>query len=263
MLAPWIIEHFPPHRIYTEAYGGAASVLLRKQRSYAEVYNDLDGEVVNLFRVLQNEAAADKLKRLLELTPFAREEFKIAYKPAKDAVERARRLIIVSFMGFGSNGHNTSASTGFRANNNRAYSTPCDDWFRYPDALDALVARMRRVIIESKPALEVIVSQDSPETLHYVDPPYVHSTRDAASKQRDYRFEMSDDDHRALAGVLLNVMGRVVISGYACQLYDQELFPRWHRVERAALADGARKRTEVLWINEAAWRAGKAQTDMF
>lgn len=258
MLAPWIIDHFPPHRVYTEVFGGAMSVLLRKPRSYAEVYNDLDGEVVNFFRVLQDPAAAARLTQLLAVTPFARAEFQLAYEPATDPVERARRLAVISFMGFGSNGHNTSTVTGFRANNNRAYSTPADDWSRYPNMVAAFVARLRRVVIESRPAAAVLKAQDAPSTLHYVDPPYVHSTRDPGKRQRDYRHEMTDGDHVALAKILRQLKGMVVLSGYPCALYE-ELYGDWHRVERSALADGARKRTEVLWINDAGWRAARAQ----
>ena len=93
VLAPWIIEHFPPHRTYTEVFGGAASVLIRKPRAHAEVYNDLDGEVVNLFRVLQSDEQSARLTKLLYLTPFARAEFDMCYEPTEDTVERARRPV--------------------------------------------------------------------------------------------------------------------------------------------------------------------------
>lgn len=119
-LAPWIIGHFPPHRVYVESFGGAASVLMRKPRSYGEVYNDLDQEVVNLFRVLQSPAEAAELREKLRLTPFAREEFELGYLDCEDPIERARRLVILCFMGFGSNGHNKATRTGFRANSNRS-----------------------------------------------------------------------------------------------------------------------------------------------
>lgn len=110
LLAHWIIEHFGPHRVYVEPFGGAASVLLRKQRSYAEVYNDLDDDAVNLFRVLRSDRA-NELVDALRMTPFAQVEFLAAYKRCEEEVERARRLIIRSFMGFGSNGHHRL--TGF------------------------------------------------------------------------------------------------------------------------------------------------------
>jgi DNA adenine methylase len=250
-LAPWIIGHFPAHRVYTEAFGGAASVLIRKPRCYGEVYNDLDGEVVNLFRVLQDPTSAARLRELLYLTPFARDEFELVYQPTEDSIERARRLVIVCFMGFGSNGHNNGQRTGFRSNSNRSGTTPAHDWSNYPDALPAVIERLRGVVIESKDALKVIEQHDGPETLHYVDPPYVHSTR-SGRHQHDYRHEMSDEDHRRLAGALRAGKGMVVLSGYPCDLYDRELFHDWMRIEKPSFADGARPRTEVLWINAAA-----------
>mgnify|MGYP000205820787 CR=1 FL=1 len=115
LLAPWIIEHFPPHRVYVEPFGGAASVLLRKPRSYGEVYNDLDEDVVNLFRVLRSDRAGE-LVEALRLTPFARREFNDAYAPTDNELELARQLIVRSFMGFDSAGHNRdNGRTGFRA----------------------------------------------------------------------------------------------------------------------------------------------------
>src|SRR5690606_4330319 len=102
------------------------------------------------------------------------------------------------------------------------------------------------VVIENRDALEVIRAHDRPDTLHYVDPPYPLGTRDAGT---DYRHEMTGDDHRELADTLRSVKGMVVISGYPCELYDDELYPDWHRVERPHLADGARPRTEVLWLS--------------
>lgn len=266
-LAPWILGHFPAHRTYVEPFGGAASVLLRKDRAYAEVYNDLDGEVVGLFRVLQDHASAARLMRLLELTPFARDEFRLAYEPTDDPVERARRLIIRAFMGFGSNAHASSAkghrSTGFRASSSRSGTTPAQDWANYPAALAGIVERMRGVVVENRDALEVMAHHDRADTLHYVDPPYVHATRAQANKYdlkwRMYAVEMSDDEHRALLSFLGGLRGLVVLSGYPHPIYDDALRD-WQRVECRALADGARERTEVLWINPACTTALEAQS---
>lgn len=240
-IAPWIVRHLPEHRVYVEPFGGAASVLLRKPRSYAEVYNDLDGEVVNLFRVARDRGA--ELRESLRLTPFSRDEFVASYEPAPDVLEQARRTVIRSFMGFGSNAHNRK--TGFRSNSNRSRSTPAMDWRNYPDALTAIVERLQGVVIENRDALDVIRTHDGDDTLHYVDPPYVHSTRD---RGKDYAHEMGDDGHADLAETLRSVRGRVVLSGYASGLYD-DLYAGWHRIERAALADGARPRMEVLWLS--------------
>lgn len=255
-LAPWIIDYFPPHRIYVEPFGGAASVLIRKERAYAEIYNDLDEQVVGLFRVLRDKKQAALLGELLRLTPFARSEFREAYEQTEDTVEAARRLIIRSYMGFGSNAHASQAkghrSTGFRANSSRSGTTPAADWRNYPVALEVIVDRLRGVIVENRPAIDVMAKHDSPQTLHYVDPPYVHDTRAPSGKidlkNRMYAHELTDHDHVELLEFLQELRGMVVLSGYAHPIYDRAL-RSWKRVEKKTFADGARERTEVLWIN--------------
>jgi len=265
-LAPWVISHFPPHRVYVEPYGGGASVLMRKNRSYAEVYNDLDGEVVNIFRVLRDAETAEQLREAVSLTPFSRDDFEAVYSSeAKDPVERARCSIVKSFMGFGTGsihdhrpqGMRTRATrwaaapTGFRNNSYRSGSTPATDWTRYPSQIPLFVERLRGVVIENRDALEVIAQHDAPDTLHYVDPPYIHSTRSERVRggRKGYLHEMTDEDHRQLAGLLHSLSGMVVLSGYPCGLYDEELYPDWKRLERGHRADAASLRTEVLWIN--------------
>lgn len=254
MLGPWIISHFPSHRIYTETFGGAASVLLQKPRCYAEVYNDLDSELVNLFTVVRERGP--ELRQALHFTPYSRFEFDLSYEVSSDPLEQARRTIVRSLMGFGSNAHNRARGTGFRANSNRSSTTPALDWRNYPEALAGTIERLRGVILENRDALAIIAQHDSVETLHYIDPPYPLSSR--TDSQPDYRHEMTDADHKQLASFLKTVAGMVVISGYPGPLYDR-LFKRWHRVERQALADGARPRIECLWLNAAAWDRLKAE----
>jgi DNA adenine methylase len=256
-LAPWIIAHFPPHRVYVEPFGGGGSVLLRKERSYAEVYNDLDEDVVNLFRVLRDDALAARLITELTVTPFARLEFEGSYVPSDEPVERARRLVIRSFMGFASNGHNVNRKTGFRHNSNRSGTTPARDWANYPEQLERIVHRLRGVVVDCRNASEVMSAHDGLQTLHYVDPPYLAETRSLANPYDleygggMYAHELTDDEHLALLAHLKTLAGMVVLSGYPAPLYDDAL-TGWHRVERAAHADGARDRVEVLWINRRA-----------
>lgn len=261
LLAPWIISHFPVHRVYVEPFGGAGSVLMRKPRAYAEVWNDLDDAAVNLFRVLRSPDA-DELVRRLRLTPFARQEFDETSGPLPDEpIEKARHLVMRSFMGFGSNAH--GRSTGFRANSNRSGTTPAHDWINYPDCLLAIIDRLAGVVIENRDALKVMATQDGPDTLHYVDPPYVWATR--GDESPDYVHEMDNDAHGTLLAFLRSLEGMVVLSGYPHPMYDAALSD-WQRIERKALADGARERTEVLWINPACQKAKSresAQTDMF
>lgn len=264
LLAPWIISHFGLHRVYVEPFGGAWSVGFQKPRAKAEIWNDLDGELVNLFLVLRDPRMAEQLTAGLRLTPFARDEFFAAYRPTRNRVERARRLIVRSFMGHGSDGASGQYRTGFRANSNRSGSTPAVDWINLPDSIDMAVTRIKGVVIESRPAIDVMRSHDGQETLHYVDPPYLHETRSRANRRTDnggvYRHELTSPQHLELLAFLRTLRGMVVLSGYPSEVYDQTL-PGWLRVERPALAAGALARTEVLWLNAAA-AAAMPQPDM-
>lgn len=252
-LASWIIAHFPAHRVYVEPFGGGASVLLKKPRCEREVYNDLDEDVVNLFQVLRDPPASDRLIELLRLTPFARTEFEDSYEFTPDRIERARRLLVRSYMGFGSSVFANHA-TGFRdyTRLHKHDRFPARDWLGYPECLSTIVERLRGVVVDRRNALEVIPRHDSPATLYYVDPPYVLSTRSNNKGVRQkYEHELTEDDHRQLAGELHRLQGYVVLSGYACDLYDVELYPDWKRVTRPAMADGAEPRLEILWLNPA------------
>lgn len=193
-LPPWIIKHMPPHRTYVEPYGGAASVLLRKARVFQEIYNDLDGEIVNLFRVLRDSAGAAELARLVELTPWARQEFELSYEVSPDPVEAARRTVVRSFMGFGSTAVALRRKTGFRSGSDRNGKHPARDFAGMPDALLAICERLRGVVIENRPALQVMAASDDPATLIYADPPYVHESRSQkrvnGQLEHAYAFEM-------------------------------------------------------------------------
>lgn len=246
MLAPWILSQFPAHRTYIESFGGGGSILLRKNRSFSEVYNDLDEEIVSLFRVARDQG--EQLAQMLELTPFARAEFEGAYRRPKTELERARHTIIRSFMGFGSDGVHSNHKTGFRGRSQRSGTTPAHDWMNFPESFRIIILRLRGVVIENRPAMEVIEKYDNPNALHYVDPPYPHSTRQRVDAARGYRHEMNDDDHRALAWLLGKVKGAVMISGYGCELYN-EIYRGWERIEKTGpFCDGALERTEVLWM---------------
>lgn len=257
LLAPWIISLMPKHRIYVEAFGGAGSVLMRKPRSYAEVYNDLDGEVVNLFRLLRDPGTAAALRHRLAFTPFARDEFDDAYSAGFDDLDAARKLIIRAFMGFGSDGHNPeSGKTGFRANSNRSGTTPAHDWVNWPDCIEQFTKRLAGVVIENRDYWEVMQQQDSEETLFFLDPPYVHDTRGA---KHSYRFEMTNEQHEEMIGRILETRGMVMLCGYEHPIYERM---GWKCFQRKALADGARERTECLWLNAAAVNA-MAQQELF
>lgn len=250
-LAPWIIGFFPPHGCYVEPFGGAAGVLLQKSRAYAEIYNDLDGDIVNFFRVLRDPALRADLIEACRLTPYARDEFEAAYEPTDDPLERARRTCIRAAMGFGSAGA-TKAVTGFRTDTRRKYGTAQHNWAAYPDAIGPIGERFAGVLIENRDAIAVIRDHDGHDTLHFVDPPYVHETR-VMRARGGYRHELDDAGHLALLETLQAVDGMVILCGYPCDLYDDAL-TGWERHETAARISAGRGtgvRTEVVWLNPA------------
>lgn len=253
-LAHWIIENMPNHTCYTEVFGGAAGVLLQKPRSYAEVYNDLDGEIVNLFKVMRDKKARNTLIEQLILTPYSRDEFERSWEKVEDPVELARRTVIRAQMGFGSAGA-TKGITGFRIDTKRKYGTAQQLWAQYPEQLSKIGQRLCNVLIENRPAVQVLKDHDTATTLHYVDPPYVLDTRyPGAKSNRVYRHEMNDSDHEVMLKTLLELEGMVMLSGYSSELYD-DMLTGWKRIEtkaRISSGRGTDTRIECLWMNPSA-----------
>jgi DNA adenine methylase len=241
-LAPWIISHFPSHTCYVEPFCGGASILFRKDPSVSEVINDLNGDVVNFFQVLRTREV--EFIRAIDLTPHSRAEFNQAYEPSDDPFERARRFYIRSHQTFGSGEGERSRSWRYEINGDFLIGR----WNK-TSHLWACARRLKNVHIESDTAGAIIARFDSPNTLFYVDPPYVHSTRVASNH---YRFEMDDSEHIALAKQLNSVEGMVVLSGYDCELY-RDLYAGWGFTSiEANTVQKTVNRTECLWINPAA-----------
>jgi len=245
-LAPWILSHFPPHDHYVEVFGGGASVLLCKPPSKIETYNDIDSAVVTFFRVLRERP--DELVRVLEFTPWSREELKLSRRPAGDEIEIARRLFIAAWQGRGK--ATAQWSTGWRYEVLRIRGTRA-----YADAIEAtanlraVAERLRRVQIECDDWRNVLARYDSPGTLFYLDPPYLPDTRSERWRRHAYRHEMSESDHRELAEHLHSIRGMAIVSGYPSGLYD-EIFAGWLIVQRRTMTDVGRA-IECLWLSPA------------
>lgn len=246
-LAPWILSHFPAHRVYTDAYGGAASVLLRKSRSYAEVYNDLNGDMVNLLRCLREPGMRRALVAAVQGTPYARAELDLSFEPTDDPIERARRALLRAAAGH-STTHQSQRRTGFRNDISRTGGLPAHDWANLPPVLAQIGERLAGVIIEHDDALTVVQRYDTADTLHYLDPPYLAETRNAQQAGTAYAHDMSTpEQHRAMIAVARSLRGHVLISGYPSALYA-ELLDDWTMVLKAAHADSAADRIEALWL---------------
>lgn len=247
----WLLPLLPACHHYVEPFAGSGAVLLNREPSPVETYNDLDGEVVNFFRVLRS--AGDELADALANTPFSREEFATACTLDPDAThfERARRFYVRARQV--RTGLAQTATLGRWANckdsSRNGRSGSVSRWQNGIESLALVAERLLRVQIENRPAVDVIRLYDSPGTLFYCDPPYVHDTR---GDSKAYAFEMTDAQHRELAATLNAVQGRVAISNYDCDLYN-DLYPapRWQKHVGPAKTTHTTKgtRTEVLWTN--------------
>ena len=246
----WLSPLLPNSHHYCEPFAGSAAVLINRDPSPVETYNDIDGEVVNFFRVLRDRP--EEITRAIALTPFSREEFYIALNGPHSGIsdlERARRFYIrarqtrtglaqTATLGRWANCKNTTRS---------GMSGVVSRWLGGVEALAGIAERLARVQIENRPALDIIQLYDDPRTLFYCDPPYLHATRGDA---KAYGFEMLDDEHGALAAALGRIKGKAAISGYRCDLMDT-LYKSWRRYDAPAKnAHSIKKiRYECLWMN--------------
>jgi DNA adenine methylase len=206
---------------------------------------------VNLFRVIREQGA--DLAAALEATPWARAEFEACAAPAEEPVERARRLLVRVWQGFGATRRD---STGWRQDGpigGVKHVGVASTWRRVPDRVIAAVDRLRDAQIECRPALEVIRRYKSPDVLIYADPPYLGDSRDSSGDEI-YGHEMKGEtEHVELLDAILAHPGPVVLSGYASPLYDERL-SGWRRLTAPERDARGKHRTEVLWVNRDAER---------
>jgi DNA adenine methylase len=246
----WLLPLLPYTHAYCEPYSGSAAVLLNRNPSPVETYNDIDGDVVNFFRVLRDRP--DDLIRAIGLTPFSREEFHQAINGNMQGIndlERARRFYVRARQA--RTGLAQTATLGRWANckntSRAGMSGVVSRWLGGVEALPEIAGRLLRVQIENRPAVEVIHLYDSPETLFYCDPPYLHETR---GDSKAYGFEMDLDEHHQLAQVLNKCRGKVALSGYRCATLDT-WYQGWRRFDAPVKQCHSIKqpRQECLWMN--------------
>ena len=238
-------------RHFCDVFGGSAVVLINREPAPVETYNDLDSELVNFFATLRHTEHGERLLKEIALTPFSREELALACtsEPDLDGVERARRFYVRA----------RQTRTGLAQTSSEGRWAQCiltsrsgmagavSRWLGSIEGLPPIIDRLMRVQIENAPALEVIQRYDTPETLFYIDPPYVH---DARGDKHAYYGETTDAEHAELAELLRGIKGRAAISGYRNELYDA-LYAGWNRVDAPEkICHSVRQpRQESLWMN--------------
>ena len=262
-IASWITSFFPEHESYLDAYFGSGGVFFSKQPCRIETVNDLDGDIVNFFRVCREQP--EELIEALSLTPWAREERDAAYGsirtvfPTEKAMELeyARRFAVRCWQTFGAFPHKNN---GWRHTTAKERNGGPDNpklWNRLPKCVTDAADRLRSVQIENRPALEVIRRHNGPNVLIYADSPYLKCKRTAAVNA--YNHEMSDAEHEELLAALNEHRGMALVSGYDNDLYN-DLLTGWHKEKLTTTAECGAIRTESLWINQCAWESSPQLT---
>lgn len=260
-LARKIVDMMPAHLHYVEPFFGGGSVLFARNpeeptlfstnhQGVSEVVNDLNGMLINFWRVLQDPEKFQHFARRVEAIPVARVEWEKAngHEYGQDSLEDAVAFFVNCRQS--RSGMMKSFTPITRSRTQRQMNGNVSEWLSAVEGLADVHARLRRVLIENKPAIEVIKSEDTPDTLFYCDPPYLHETRVST---KVYACEMQEKDHRDLLETLLGCKGKVMLSGYASELYDTKL-SKWNRhtfelPNNAAGGKEKRRMIEVLWCN--------------
>lgn len=242
-IATQIVGMFPEHHSYIEPFFGSGAVLFNKTPSNIETINDLDNDVVNLFRCIKEDS--EKLARLVATTPFSRAEYDKAFEElnSEDQYERALNFLMRCWQGHGirTNGQKVGWKNDVQGRE-KAYSLW--NWYRLPEWILDITERLRRVQIENMPALELIKRFNYKNVLMYLDPPYVLGTRSG----KQYKHEMSDADHEELLITILQSEAQIIISGYENEMYNEYLKDWSKRTFKSNTLYGS-GREEVVWSN--------------
>lgn len=241
-LAGWIIDRIPKHHTYLEPFFGSGAIFFNKRYSNIEMVNDMDGIVCALFRIARDRPK--ELARLISLTPFAREEYDRTFQEGEcSEIERVRRFLVQCWQGHGfrTNGYKVGWKNDVQG---REQMYAAYNWYRLPSWIMQIVDRLKNCQIENRPALEVIQRFNYPNVFIYADPPYLLGTRTA----KQYKYEMTEDDHLQLLEALLKHKGKIMISGYDSDLYNG-LLQGWKKEDIPATAEYGKQRIECIWYN--------------
>lgn len=240
-MAKEIVALMPKHRSYLEPFFGSGAVLFNKPPSSIETVNDIDGDIVNFFRVLREQP--DDLADAIALTPYSRDVFDDAHENwGSSEFDRAYRFAVRCKMGFGFKTYRKSWYKIDVHAREKAYAVRC--WNRMPEELLLAAERLKEVQIENQSALDLVRKFNHNNVLIYADPPYLMNTRGG----KQYRHEMTEQDHVELLDALKQHKGTVILSGYPSEMYDRELVG-WSRIDHKSYNQLAGQRTEVLWCN--------------
>jgi DNA adenine methylase len=241
-LAPWIVSHIPPHKVYCEPFLGSGAVFLNKEPAYNEILNDLDDDIYNFFKVVRENPK--ELCRLIEATPYSRTEYTTVYVESEEealSIERARRFAVKCWQGFGCG---NKYKNGYRRGIGTTSPNPAKAWAGLPKTMQLAAERLKNAQIEHKDALELIKDMYGKDTFIYIDPPYLQDTR----KKYLYNHEMTDEQHMKLLKIAKESSCKIMISAYENELYNTELIG-WRKEHKSTTVECSRRRIETLYMN--------------
>lgn len=244
----WNIAHqianmIPKHHSYVEPFFGSGAVLFNKPESNIETINDLDSDITNLFSCIQKDS--ERLSRIIMTTPFSREVYDKQFENPNiaDPYERAASFLIRCWQGHGfrTNGYKVGWKNDVQG---RERSYALWNWYRLPEWIIEIAERLRKVQIENRPALDVIKRFNYENVFMYIDPPYLLGVRTG----KQYKYEMTDNDHVILLENVLQSKAKIMISGYESEMYNEYL-NKWNKKVFKSFAEHGKIRTEVIWMN--------------
>lgn len=240
-LARWIVSFIPEHKVYLEPYFGSGAVFFNKPKAKIETINDINDEVYNLFRIIRE--FPDELAKQIEMTAYGRKEYAEAYiqKDSDKDIERARKFLVRCWQGMGSS---NVYKNGFRSSQQGNSPRTTKHWGELPERILLAAERLKHAQIERLDALELLKRYDTEDVFIYLDPPYLPGIR----KGYLYQNEMTVEDHIQLLEVVKKHPGKVLLSGYDNDLYN-EILNGWNKMKKQTQEEGGLKREETLWFN--------------
>lgn len=239
-LAPWIVSHIPPHKVYCKPFLGSGAVFLNKEPAYNEILNDFDNDIYNFFKIVREQS--EEFCRLIDATPYSRKEYSNAFNDESiSELEKARRFAVKCWQGFGCG---NKYKNGYRRGIGVTSPNPAKAWARLPETIQLAAERLKNAQIEHKDALELISDLYGEDTFIYIDPPYPQDTR----KKYLYNHEMTDEQHIKLLQIVKESDCKIMISAYENELYNTELIG-WRKEHKSTTAECSRRRIETLYMN--------------
>lgn len=247
-IAQWIIDHFPEgyeKMVYLEPFAGSGAVFFNKKPSIVETINDINGDVVNLFRCIRE--TPEELARLIALTPYSREEYDHAFQRTENPLEMARRFLIKTTQAIGAK---LNGKSGWQNHKQLEIGGTDGKWKELPETIMYAAGRLlggkkNLVQIENRNAFTLIAKYNSPDVLMYLDPPYLMETRKSGKL---YANEMEDQQHIQMLEIIKSSKAKIILSGYDNQLYDQML-PSWEKDSTWSKTTSTQMAKETIWMN--------------